>query len=156
MNNAINIRKATLDDVAELVRLRRMMFEAMGYDDARRLDATDAASAEYFARTLSEAEFHAWLAETSGGEAIAGGGVVIDQHPPSPYNLTGRTGYIMNLVTDLRYRRQGIARRLMQAMLDWLSEQGISHATLHATQVGIPLYEELGFAESNEMQLRQE
>jgi GNAT superfamily N-acetyltransferase len=156
VDNTISIRKATLDDVAELVRLRRMMFEAMGYGDARRLDASDAASADYFSRTISGGVFHAWLAETSNDEAIGSAGAVIDQHPPDPANLSGQTGYIMNLVTDPRYRRQGIARRLMQTILDWLAEQGITHMTLHTTQAGYSLYEELGFVESNEMRLRLE
>ncbi len=33
-------------------------------------------------------------------------------------------------------------------------EQGIRCVALHATQIGRPLYEELGFEDSNEMQLR--
>jgi GNAT superfamily N-acetyltransferase len=59
----------------------------------------------------------------------------------------------MNLVTDARYRRQGIARRTLQVILQWLAAQGIQQVTLHATEVGRPLYEELGFVDSNEMQL---
>jgi GNAT superfamily N-acetyltransferase len=52
--------------------------------------------------------------------------------------------------------RRGIARRIMQAMLQWLAEQGIQRVTLHATDVGRSLYEALGFEESNEMRLRLE
>ena len=156
MDDTFSIRKATLDDVNELVRLRRMMFEAMGYGDARQLDASDTASMDYFFRTISGGVFHGWLAETTNGEAIGSVGAVIDQHPPNPTNLSGQTGYIMNLVTDPRYRRQGIARRLMQTTLDWLAEQSITHVTLYATQAGNALYDELGFVESNEMRLRLE
>jgi ribosomal protein S18 acetylase RimI-like enzyme len=79
--------------------------------------------------------------------------VVIDQHPPGPANLSGQIGYIMNLVTDPGYRRQGIARRVMETMLVWLAQQGIYRVTLHATKVGRSLYEELGFVPSNELQL---
>ena len=49
--------------------------------------------------------------------------------------------------------RQGIARRTMQTILGWLREQGIQHITLHATEAGRPLYEQLGFVEGNEMTL---
>ena len=35
----------------------------------------------------------------------------------------------------------------------WLAEQGIQHVTLHATEAGRPLYEQLGFVEGNEMTL---
>jgi GNAT superfamily N-acetyltransferase len=130
-----------------------MMFEAMGYQDPKILAASDAASATYFATAIPAGTFHGWLAVTSTGLAVASGGVVIDQHPPGPANLSGQIGYIMNLVTNPRYRRQGIARRMMETMLEWLAQQGVQRVTLHATEVGRSLYEELGFVPSNEMQL---
>jgi GNAT superfamily N-acetyltransferase len=81
---------------------------------------------------------------------------VFDQHPPGPTNISGRIGYIMNLVTDPCYRRRGIARLMMQTMIEWLAGQGIQRVALHATDVGRPLYKELGFVDSNEMRLRVE
>jgi hypothetical protein len=42
----------------------------------------------------------------------------------------------------------------MQAMLKWLAEQGIQRVSLLATEMGPPLCFELGFLNSNEMQLR--
>ena len=77
----ITIRLATTADVPDLVRLRRMMFEAMGYDDPAQLEASDAASEAYFGEAIPAGEFHGWLAVTSTGAAISSGGVVIDQHP---------------------------------------------------------------------------
>jgi GNAT superfamily N-acetyltransferase len=130
------------------------MFEDMGFDEPKRLDAADEATKAYFQTAISAESFHGWLAVTAMGEAVGSGGIVVDQHPPGPANLSGRVGYIMNLVTDPRYRRRGIARRMMQTMLDWLAQQGIRQATLHATQVGRPLYQELGFSDSNEMRLK--
>jgi hypothetical protein len=38
----------------------------------------------------------------------------------------------------------------MRAILDWLGEQGIHKVTLHATEMGRPLYAELGFESGNE------
>ena len=151
MTHSITIRRATGADIADLVRLRRMMFEAMGFDNPVQMDTADAAAAAYFATAIPAEEFYGWLAVTPAGEAVSSGGVVLDQHPPSPSNLSGRIGYIMNVVTVPRYRRQGVARRIMQAILTWLAEQGIQRVALHATEVGKPLYEELGFADSNEM-----
>jgi GNAT superfamily N-acetyltransferase len=130
-----------------------MMFEGMGMDDTDNLDTLDAATGAYFAEAVPNGSFHAWLAVTSTGLAIGAGGVVIDQHPPSPGNLSGQVGTIMNLVTDPRHRRQGIARRIMEVIIEWLEEQGIQWASLHATDMGQPLYEELGFVDSNEMRL---
>jgi GNAT superfamily N-acetyltransferase len=60
----------------------------------------------------------------------------------------------MNLVTVPPYRRRGIARRVMRAMLQWLMDHGIQVIALHASEGGRPLYQELGFAPSNEMRLK--
>ncbi len=149
----ITIRRATGADIPDLVRLRRVMFEAMGFDDVAQLEANDEAATAYFSEALPADEFYGWLALTPSGEAVGSGGVVIDQHPPGPNNLSGRIGYIMSVVTVPDYRRRGIARRIMQAMLTWLEEQRIQRVTLHTTEVGRPLYEELGFEDSNEMRL---
>ncbi len=154
MDDTITIRQATTADASELVRLRRMMFETMGFDDPAQLDAADAATKAYLAKEIPSRRFHGWLAVTSTGLAVGSGGVVIDQHPPGPGNLSGQVGYIMNLVTDPQYRRRCIARRMMQTMLRWLADQGVQQVTLHATEVGRPLYKELGFVDSNEMRLK--
>ena len=61
MVDEITIRQATLTDVLDLVRLRRMMFEAMGWNDPAQLDAGDAAAATYFAEAIPAGTFHGWL-----------------------------------------------------------------------------------------------
>ena len=153
-SDEIIIRPATVSDIPDLVRLRRVMFESMGFDDPADLDAADEAAAAYFARAIPVGEFYGWLAVMSADVAVGSGGVVIDRHPPGPNNLSGQIGYIMNLVTIPSYRRRGIARRMMQAMLKWLAERDVDRVTLHATEEGRPLYQELGFVDSNEMRLK--
>lgn len=150
----ISIRQATIDDIPDLVRLRRLMFESMGYDNPVQLDAANRAAAAYFCDAIPRDEFYGWLAVTPEGEIVGSGGAVIDRHPPGPSNLSGQIGYVMNVVTVPAYRRRGIARRVMQVMLRWLAEQGIQHVTLHATEMGHPLYQELGFKTGNEMRVR--
>ena len=51
------------------MRLRRLMFEAMGFDDPAKLDAGDVAAADYFAQAIPSGEFQGWLAVTPEGEA---------------------------------------------------------------------------------------
>jgi GNAT superfamily N-acetyltransferase len=151
VHQEIMIRPAVLDDMEDLVRLRRLMFESMGHTDQAQLDASDVAARAYLLEALPNGIFRGWLAVTPGGEAVGSGGAVIDRHPPGPGNLTGQAGYIMNIVTVPAYRRQGIARRMMETILSWLAEHDVQHVSLHATQVGRPLYRDLGFVDSNEM-----
>ncbi|WP_279581827.1 GNAT family N-acetyltransferase [Fodinicola feengrottensis] len=42
-------------------------------------------------------------------------------------------------------RGQGVARQLLAAVLDWSRTKGIGIAELHATSMGAPLYESVGF-----------
>lgn len=63
-------------------------------------------------------------------------------------------GYIWGLYVEPDYRRQGIATRLMQMSINYLSSIGCTQILLHASQAGQPVYEELGFHPSNEMSLK--
>jgi GNAT superfamily N-acetyltransferase len=154
VSEEVTIRQATVDDIPDLVRLRRVMFEAMGTDDPAELDAMEKAASAYFARAIPCGEFHGWVAVTPEGETVSVCSVVIDQHPPTPSNLSGQIGYVMNIVTAPEYRRQGLARRVARAALQWLEEQSVQRTTLHATETGRPLYESLGFKPTeNEMRL---
>ncbi|MFW9993472.1 MAG: GNAT family N-acetyltransferase [Candidatus Odinarchaeota archaeon] len=156
MNNKPIVRRATINDIPDLVRLRRMMFEWMGFDDPSQLAKADEAATAYFSRTIPTEEFRGWLAVTGTGVAVGSGGLVIDHHPPGPSNLSGKIGYIMSLATDPSHRRQGIGRWIMKTILEWLENTDIKLATLHATEMGRPLYAELGFVDSNEMKLKLE
>ena len=154
MEKEFTILKATISDIEDLVRLRRRMFESMGFDNQDQLNSSDMAVKSYFTHTIVNNEFHGWLAVSTTGEVIGTGGIVIDQHPPGPTNLSGKIGYIMNLVTEPKYLRKGIARRIMLSMLNWLRESDIKLSSLHASKDGKSLYEELGYLETNEMRLK--
>jgi GNAT superfamily N-acetyltransferase len=152
-DNGITIQQATTADIAELVQLRRMMFEAMAFSGPD-LDAAEPVWTAYFGEAIPAGEFHGWLALTPEGEVVSACGVVIDRHPPTPGNLSGRTGYLMNVITMPEYRGRGLARRVIQTALQWLDEQGIQRVTLHATDMGQSLYASLGFEPvPNEMRL---
>jgi GNAT superfamily N-acetyltransferase len=61
---------------------------------------------------------------------------------------------ILNVYTDPAYRRRGIARALMETMIDWCRRERFARVTLHASDDGRHLYESLGFEASNEMRLK--
>ena len=62
--------------------------------------------------------------------------------------------YILNMYTEPEYRGRGIARRIMQAILNRCCVEGFGLVSLHASAQGRPLYESLGFEPTNEMRLR--
>jgi ribosomal protein S18 acetylase RimI-like enzyme len=57
----------------------------------------------------------------------------------------GTLSWIGMMLVDPGYRRQGIGRRLMETVLAYLHDRGVSCIRLDATPMGLPLYEQLGF-----------
>jgi len=153
MHPPITIREASLSDIAEIVRLRRCMYEDMNYKDADALRAMSSDTAGFLSKAIPDGTFRAWLAHDS-NRVIAGGAVIITPWPSHPYDLECRRATILNVYTDPNYRRRGIARQLMQIMIDWCKHEGFARVTLHASNDGRHLYETLGFEPSNEMRLK--
>jgi GNAT superfamily N-acetyltransferase len=64
---------------------------------------------------------------------------------------TGPQGLIVNVFTERAWRRRGLAKMLMEQVIDGARTAGVSHLVLHASAEGRPLYEALGFRPTNEM-----
>jgi GNAT superfamily N-acetyltransferase len=152
MSLEVLIRPATPDDIPELLRHRRGMYEDMGYNDAGTLSVMVSTCKPYLASALANGTLHGWLA-CAGEKVVAGGVVLVSPWPSHPYDGQCRRATILNMYTDPPFRRQGIARRLMQTMIDWCGKEGFVHVTLHASDRGRPLYDSLGFEVTNEMRL---
>lgn len=153
MREEIRIREATPDDVPEILRHRRGMYEDMDYRDQRALEAMVSTSESYFLQALVDGSFRGWLALAE-ERVVAGGGIVISPWPSHPYDLECRKSTILNLYTYPDYRRRGIARALMKTMIEWCRKEGFESVFLHASKNGRPLYETLGFEPTNEMRLK--
>ena len=93
------IRKANENDIPELVRQRRSMFESMGFDDIQKLQMTSELSSKFFLEQMLSNKFNGWVAITKKGRIVCNAGVIIDHHPPGPNNSTGKIAYIFNLYT---------------------------------------------------------
>jgi GNAT superfamily N-acetyltransferase len=149
-NDHPTIREASAIDIPEIVRQRRRMYEDMHYHDPIALNKMASLSSAYLTTAIADGSFRAWLA-TDGDRVVAGGAVVISPWPAHPYDLECRRATILNVYTDPQYRRRGIARRVMQAIISWCRREGFARVTLHASDDGRHLYESVGFEASNEM-----
>jgi GNAT superfamily N-acetyltransferase len=149
-NESLAIRRATPNDVGIIAEHRARMFQ-----DTGRLDDDQAAAMIELLKPimrpmLASGEYHGWLVVAE-DEAIAGGaGVQMRTLLPRPETDVAREALVVNVYVEPEYRRQGLARRLMEAILAWSREQGIERVSLHASTMGQPLYETLGFTRSNE------
>ena len=133
---------------------RRAMFEEMGYRDDGVLNHVEAFSRGYFNKAIPAGTYVGWLAEDSNGKVIGGGGIVLADWPGFPEEDHARRAWILNMYTEPGARRQGVARKLMQAMTEWCRSEGYGSVSLHASAAGRPLYESLGFQATSEMSLK--
>jgi GNAT superfamily N-acetyltransferase len=147
------IRPATADDIPLLLRHRRMMWWDMGRRDEAALDLADQAAAEYFADAISCGMYRGFLAIDDAGQVIGGGGIVISPWPSLLGQRQPRRAMILNVYVEPCHRRRGVARKLMETMIEWCRENGFVNVALHASEEGRQLYEQLGFKPTNEMKL---
>lgn len=150
------LRLATPEDAEVIAHHRVAMFREMG--DLRQEELAApllAASVPVLQRLMQEGAYVAYLA-VEAGQVIAGAGVhVRPQLPRIASDGRGITStwapLLVNVYTEPAWRRQGVARALVRALMDWAAAQGFDQLALHASDAGRPLYVSLGFAASNEM-----
>ena len=154
---AFNIRLATPADAQLLAQQRVAMFRDMGRTTPAIEPPLLESCAGYFETALTTGEYVGWVAlDARTGEPIGGAGVqfrplIPRTDPTGTVLLAGREGLVLNVYVDAGHRRRGVARALMQALIQWAPGAGIVRLVLHASPDGRRLYESLGFVHSNEM-----
>ncbi|MEV2250323.1 GNAT family N-acetyltransferase [Streptomyces sp. NPDC050147] len=142
------IRPATQDDIAELVRLRALLFENLGgdYFDPPSQDASWQDTLAVVLKDRLATEDVRILAVDGGRGSLAACAIgSVEQRLPGPHLRNGRVGLVIGVVTDPAHRRRGHSRSLMAGLLDWFREREVARVDLYASHEGEPLYRDLGF-----------
>ncbi len=87
---------------------------------------------------------------TDNGEVIGCASMSYMRIMPTFSHPTGRRAHLMNVYTRNEYRRQGIARRMCEMLIEDAWNRGATEISLDATTMGRPLYESLGFKATTE------
>lgn len=154
MKENYEYKKATIEDINELVRTRIIVLRAVNkLSDDVDMSVVEKESYEYYKRALETGEHITYLVYDN-GTFIGAGGVSFYQVMPTYHNPTGKKAYIMNMYAAPEYRRQGIAIHTLDLLVKDAKEQGVLQIALEATYMGRPLYERYGFAKmEDEMEL---
>lgn len=145
------IRKATLEDVDIITTQRYRMFNEMGHGNPELQRRATPVYKEWLRDRLGNGRYQGWLMLAPDEMVVAGVGLWLMDWPTGVVDLAPFRGYVFNVWTEPEHRRQGLSRRLMQALLAACKAQGINRVGLHASTAGRPGYEALGFTPSNEM-----
>lgn len=155
MKEIYEYKKATIEDIDELVRTRIIVLRAANkLSDDVDMSLVEKESYEYYMRALETGEHIAYLVYDN-ETFIGAGGVSFYQVMPTYHNPTGKKAYIMNMYTVPEYRRQRIAFHTLDLLVKDAREQGMTQIALEATDMGRPLYEKYGFVKmEDEMELK--
>ena len=152
------IRPATEADVTVMAGHRVSMFREMGSVNPALEGVLLDAATTHIREAMVGGEYVAWLAHPPGEprRILGGGGVQLRRLFPRPQEggqglLIGREGIVLNMYVERDARRRGVARRIMEEILTWVSGTDVVRLVLHASDEGRPLYELMGFAQTNEM-----
>lgn len=141
------VRRAAAGDVAELVRLRVLLFETLNVASAG--EDWRESLAEVLADQLTAEGVRILVVDGEDGLAACGIGT-IERRLPNPRLRNGRLGQVFGVVTDPAHRRRGHSRAIMTGLLDWFRAREVSRVDLHASRDGEPLYRALGFVDHPE------
>lgn len=141
----ITIRRATLDDLESLMQWRMdVLREVFSMPVETDIKALTQANKAYYQVALQD-ESHIACFALCRGEVVGCGGICFHLEMPSPDNLSGRCGYLMNIYVQPAFRQHGVGRRIVQ----WLVRQAVQRNTtkvyLEASETGRTLYQDLGF-----------
>ncbi|MGW6280486.1 GNAT family N-acetyltransferase [Kribbella sp. NPDC055071] len=111
---------------------------------------------EWFGEQLaSPATFAAYVVDDPAAGVVACAAGTVFVHAPGPSDLTTVRGHLYNVSTDPEFRRRGLARACVTALMDWFrDEAAVGVVELHATEDGLDLYRSLGFTEARFPTLR--
>jgi len=142
----MEIYKATLDDIDNLVQLR---IDFLKMDHGHLSEADEKAIRiqvkNYFEKHIPLGDCIGMLAKTDDGEIVSAAFLVIKEYPANTFFMTGVASTLLNVITYPQYRRKGIAAQVIKRIIDEAKSAGVSSIDLYATEEGKGLYEKLGF-----------
>ena len=146
------IRPATIADIPHIVSHREQMFRDMSI--AAEFDDMRAALELWLRHALPAKTYLGWMAVAGDGNVAGGSGLIVMPWPPGPMSMDPRCAMVFNVYTHPSHRKQGLARKLMDAMHEWCRDEGIERVVLNASSFGHSLYESMGYVVAEEPMMR--
>lgn len=138
---ATEYRKLTTKDLPVFIQMRinQLLEEGANpiFDLAPNLE-------DYYTRHLSDGTFVSWLA-ADGEQIVATSGMSFVERPPYYGCPSGKMGILSSMYTLKEYRRQGIAKILLQKIVEEARNYGCGMVQITASDMGVLLYTDFGF-----------
>ena len=99
---------------------------------------------ECYMRHMADGTFVSWLA-WDGENIIGTSGMSFVEKPPYFGCPSGKMGLLSSMYTNPKYRRMGIARKLLSRVVNDAREYGCGTIQITASDMGVKLYADFGF-----------
>ncbi|MBR5421947.1 MAG: GNAT family N-acetyltransferase [Lachnospiraceae bacterium] len=137
-------RKLTADDLDTFIGMRiRQLREEGATEDVDLVPALK----DYYERHMADGTFVSWLA-LDGERIIGTSGMSFVEKPPYFSCVSGRIGLLSSMFTDPDYRRMGIARELLNRVVEEARAYGCGTVQITASDMGVLLYTDYGFVKN--------
>jgi GNAT superfamily N-acetyltransferase len=147
--DVVVIRNATIDDVAELVELRRTFtFEEVAHGRAVRADF-EQAFARIVRSGIESGEWVVWVVEADGA-IVSHVFVRTIEKLLRPVATRPAIGYVTNVYTRPEFRGRGIGGRILDGVTAWALESDIELLMVWPSEASFAHYERHGFADRGE------
>ncbi|MDO9578938.1 MAG: GNAT family N-acetyltransferase [Candidatus Cloacimonadales bacterium] len=149
MNQITTFRRATLNDIDILIDYRIKFLKEIGQKSTPEAEAALRINLQkYLKKSFKAKTYIVWIAEIE-NKPVGFGGMVIRSQPGNFQVPNGKIGYILNMYTVPKFRKNGIGNDIIKLFLNDAKELKLDRVDLHATEMGEPLYRKFGFAESD-------
>jgi GNAT superfamily N-acetyltransferase len=146
----ISFRPVETGDLETICGHRRRMFAENDVSGAA-LDAMAEPFAAWLGPRLADGRYFGIMAEDAGAVAGGIGLIVLDFPPHFLHPGSGERGYILNVFVEPSHRGQGLAKELVLRGEEEFRRRGVVFEVLHASAMGRPVYESLGWIAMPEM-----
>lgn len=142
----MGITIATYNDIEQLIQMRMLyILEDFKEVTNAQKQKIEQQLPEYFKKHIGK-DMVAFIAKEQ-DEIIATAILLKIEKPANPRFVTGVIGEVLSVYTCERYRRQGIAKHLLEKLLSYAKEQKFDFVELKSTDDGYLLYKGLGFVD---------
>lgn len=154
MVNNLRYGSASIEDLPRIVEMKIAMFYEAGHGDLLTSDAESIVLRDYV--RLYEKNLACHFVARDRQTLVASVGAFVKSDLPFRYFEPPQYGFLGDVYTENRYRGIGIATRLSTNALNWLKSRNIKMVRLFASEAARPIYESLGFRNTDEMVLQLE
>jgi GNAT superfamily N-acetyltransferase len=154
MMSKLKYGAASVADLPRIVDMKIAMFYEAGHGDLLTSDAESVVLKDYL--SLYEKKLACHFVAQDGQTLVASVGAFVKNDLPFRYFEPPRYGFLGDVYTEDRYRGIGIATTLSTHALNWLKLRNIRMVRLFASEAARPIYESLGFTNTDEMALQLE